>query len=130
MREVHPVVQEAERLCLVVVSDLDPPHEDFPGDVRGWPEPSDEYRAKIIEREIKDISGRVSRTEDSLAKIKDDDEATLKLYWDIRQDSATKDVAKYRGWNDPDFQDYLEESLKGYIARDKADLDKLMEMKP
>lgn len=119
-----------DKQAKVVISYLDPPHEDFSGDVKGWPEPSDEYRTKIIERQIKDISGRVSRTENSLAKIKEDDEAVIKQYWNIRQDTAPKDVAKFSGWDDPGFQEYLEGSLEGYITRDKTDLDQLMEMKP
>ncbi|WP_223161009.1 hypothetical protein, partial [Salinicola aestuarinus] len=37
--------------------DLSPPHEDFPGEVKGWPEPSTEYRNKIIMRRIEINNG-------------------------------------------------------------------------
>jgi len=114
----------------VVVSELDPPHADFPSEVKGWPVPSDEYQTKLIDREIKDISGRVSRTEDSLKKIKRGDEAVIKQYWDIRQDTAPKDIAGFSGWADPEFKNYLEDSLEWYVTRDKAHLDKLRGLKP
>ena len=119
-----------EKKASVVVSDLDPSHPDFPGEVKGWPEPSNAYRAKIIDREIEDISARVSHTENSLNKIKDGDEAVIKQYWDIRQDTAPKDVTKFSGWEDPGFKEYLEGSLERYITRDKAGLKKLRELKP
>jgi len=119
-----------EKKASVVVSELNPNHPDFPGELKGWPEPSDEYRAKIIDREIEDISARVSHTENSLNKIKDGDEAAIKQYWDIRQDTAPKEVAKFNGWEDPGFKEYLEGSLEWYITRDKADLGKLRELKP
>jgi len=119
-----------ENKASVVVSNLDPSHPDFPGEMKGWPEPSDEYRAKMIDREIKDISSRVSRTADSLEKIKRGDEAVIKQYWDIRQDTAPKDIAGFSGWDDPEFKKYLEDTLEWYVTRGRADLDKLRELKP
>jgi len=36
----------------VVSSNYGPPHEKWPGKIKGWPVPSIEYRRKLIEREI------------------------------------------------------------------------------
>ncbi|MQM40387.1 hypothetical protein KBTX_04436 [wastewater metagenome] len=37
----------------VVVSEVDPPHEDWPGEIRGWPQPSEAYRRKLINERIR-----------------------------------------------------------------------------
>ncbi|WP_110658259.1 DUF3304 domain-containing protein [Salinicola halimionae] len=36
----------------VVVSELSPPHEKFPGKVKGWPVPTKEYKNKMIMRRV------------------------------------------------------------------------------
>ncbi|WP_445619157.1 DUF3304 domain-containing protein [Kushneria sp. Sum13] len=50
----------------VVVSDVDPSHEDWPGDIKGWPVPSDEYRDKLILEKIESNEGVIRSFEQGI----------------------------------------------------------------
>ncbi|WP_445620917.1 DUF3304 domain-containing protein [Kushneria sp. Sum13] len=50
----------------VVVSDVDPNHEDWPGDIKGWPVPSDEYRNKLILEKIESNEGVIRSFEQGI----------------------------------------------------------------
>ncbi|KFF49895.1 hypothetical protein GY26_05495 [Gammaproteobacteria bacterium MFB021] len=109
----------------VVVSNLSPDHKDFPGEVKGWPVPSDEYRKKIADREIKDASSRVAATKKDLDAIRAGDESVVKDYWRIRKKTAPDEIAKFSGWSDPRFLKYLEKSLEWYVERDEKNIEDL-----
>ncbi|MCS4506057.1 DUF3304 domain-containing protein [Arhodomonas aquaeolei] len=54
----------------VVVSEVDPPHEDWPGEIRGWPQPSEAYRTKLINRRMKLVEDRIKHTKSCMADPK------------------------------------------------------------
>ncbi|WP_280542745.1 DUF3304 domain-containing protein [Chromohalobacter sp. 11-W] len=79
----------------VVVSKLSPDHKDFPGEVRGWPVPSKEYRNKIIKQRIEINDGDL-RSFKKGVKEKDGTPEQLKSYKrHIR--NIEKENAKLRG---------------------------------
>ncbi|MCK0745081.1 DUF3304 domain-containing protein [Chromohalobacter nigrandesensis] len=114
----------------VVVSNLSPDHEDFPGEVKGWPVPSDEYRRKLIDREIKNVSSRLSRTEGRLSEVDKKNTHSLKKEWEIGQQVYPDKISEFNGWSDEEFIKYLKTRLRSAQKRDKNYLQKLREGRP
>ncbi|MBB5322580.1 DUF3304 domain-containing protein [Marinobacter oulmenensis] len=119
-----------EKQAKVVVSDLDPPHEDFPGDVKGWPEPSDEYRRKIIDRDLQLVRERLGRNQEALDELSENPIETRKTYWGVFKRTRTKDLDQYSGPEDPQFHELLQNYLVRYIENDKKEIRILEEARP
>ena len=54
-----------------VVSRYDPPHANWPGEVKGWPRPSAEYRRKIWLRDMNILQGDLKKLEKGAAENPD-----------------------------------------------------------
>lgn len=114
----------------VVVSDLSPDHEDFPGDVKGWPVPSDEYRISLIDRDIKlaedDLQFSINRLKEWTNEPTDE---ALKSLWDTYKKHLKEEVEGFDGYKDPHFLSDLIRKSKRNIAAEKRKIKKLKEYK-
>lgn len=119
-----------EKKANVVVSDLDPPHADFPGEVKGWPVPSDEYRRKLIDRDLRLIRERLGRNQEALDQLHKKPSKTRKTYWGVFERTRTRDLGQYSGPEDPQFQDLLQDYLTRYIESDQKEIRILEEARP
>lgn len=119
-----------EKKASVVISDLDPSHPDFPGKVKGWPEPSDEYRIKLINSKIKESAERLFRSTQSLKQIQANDTDKLEQLWHIYNDIPPENISDYHGSDDPKFKDFVVRNLKERIRADKQTIRQLEEIKP
>ena len=114
----------------VVVSDLSPDHEDFPGDVKGWPVPSDEYRINLIDRDIglaeSDLKFSISR----LKEWKNEPtEKALKSSWDAYKKHFEEELKSFNGYKDSRFLSYLIRESEINIANAKEEIRKLKSYK-
>ncbi|MBE2167853.1 MULTISPECIES: DUF3304 domain-containing protein [unclassified Cobetia] len=109
----------------VVVSDLSPDHEDYPGDVKGWPVPSDEYRRQKINQEIKFLESSKNNQQEDLNELERNSGTVLKSYWNVFSDimHMAKEIKGFSDYQDPGFNDFLKSYLKAGIARDDRKID-------
>ena len=114
----------------VVVSELDPPHADFPGEVKGWPEPSNDYRRKLIDRDLRLVRQRLGRNQEALDQLHKKPSKTRKTYWGVFERTRTRDLGQYSGPEDPQFHDLLYDYLTRYIESDKKEIRILEEARP
>jgi len=119
-----------DKQAKVVISDLDPPHEDFPGDVKGWPEPSGEYRIKLINSKIKVSAERLSRSMQYLKQVQANDTHELEQHWRIYNEISAEKLSDYHGSDDPKFKAFLVRKFKERIRADKQTIRQLEEIKP
>ncbi|MCS4504546.1 DUF3304 domain-containing protein [Arhodomonas aquaeolei] len=114
----------------VVVSEVDPPHEDWPGEIRGWPQPSDAYRRKLIDQRLEEIRGTLERTRKNLALAKSGNQETFDRYWKIDMRLVPEDLEGYTGPEDVKYKKYLIDTLERGISHSKRRIRKLQEARP
>lgn len=119
-----------DKQARVVVSHLTPPHEDFPGEVKGWPVPSDEYRRKLIDRDIGLIRSRLDLNQRSLEEFNKYPNKTVQEYWDVFKRTRSKKINQFEGASDPEFKEFLESYLIKYIESDQKRIRALEEARP
>ena len=101
-----------------IVSDVGPRDDAWPGEVKGWPEPTLAYQQKLWSRKVKEIEGSLEtarqRIEESKNKYSED---TLKDEWKfwIKYDKdALSNIASYQ---DPAFTEYLKKRAYEFRSR-------------
>lgn len=114
----------------LVVSDLDPSHKDFPGEVKGWPVPSDEYRRKLIDQKIHEINSRIELNSEGLTDLNKSPKKTLEMFWRIFKKTNSLNESEFSGPYDEKFKKHVENYLREYIKNDKIRLEKLKEIRP
>lgn len=119
-----------EKKANVVVSDLDPSHPDFPGEVKGWPEPSKEYRRKLIEAKLDDEMNTLAWAQDNLLLAEESNPEIFESYWETFSEVSPERLSPFSGPKDPEFHDYLAEYLEDFVNRTQARIKELKEIKP
>ncbi|WP_110687759.1 DUF3304 domain-containing protein [Salinicola aestuarinus] len=115
----------------VVVSDLSPPHEDFPGEVKGWPVASDQYKSKVIDKKIAVVENRLERDRRGLTKFNHDRENALNEYWELFERVRAADVLdRFSGPGDSRFESFLEGYLKSNLESDEHEMQVLKDARP
>ena len=109
----------------VVVSDVDPRHEDWPGEVKGWPRPSDEYRKKLAEQRLPGKILDLEMFSRSLEKAKDGDFEVLERYWNIIGRNDPEEITQYSGPQDEAFQERVVTLLESWVEKHKEDVERL-----
>ncbi|MEH6433915.1 DUF3304 domain-containing protein [Massilia sp. DD77] len=105
------VMRTAEGGLDVVSSDLQPDHPQWPGKIKGWPEPSLEYRRKRWALLHKNASAYLKNYEDLLKELEETPERSLKESWDSDQKYEPDEIKNFFGFNDPCYADYLKTQL-------------------
>ncbi|MBE2167842.1 MULTISPECIES: DUF3304 domain-containing protein [unclassified Cobetia] len=114
----------------VVVSDLSPDHEDFPGDVKGWPVPSDEYRISLIDRDLKLEKGDLKLFIDSLDEWTNEPSGeSLRAAWVSYEKHFKDKIKSINGYKDPRFLELLIKESKADIAAKELKIKRLKEYK-
>ncbi len=120
-----------DKKATVVVSDLSPTHDEFPGEVKGWPVPSEEYRGKLIDQKLALAQDRLERDQRDLIKFNRDPENTLNEYWNLFNRTRATDVLdRFSGANDPQFESFLEDYLKNNLESDENEIQMLQDARP
>lgn len=114
----------------LVVSDLDPSHKGFPGEVKGWPVPSDEYKRKIIDARMQESVERLARSKKLLKAVLAGDKEELKYNWESYKRISPKKMDKFHGYDDPDFKKFFIKSLHWRIRTDEKTIENLKRARP
>lgn len=114
----------------LVVSDLDPSHKDFPGEVKGWPVPSDEYRRKLIDARMQESEERLERSKALLDAVNSGDKSVLKDDWDFYKDYSPEKISNFSSYLDPDFKSFFIKNLHWRIKEDEKTITDLKRVRP
>lgn len=114
----------------VVVSNLSPDHKDFPGEVKGWPVPSDEYRRKLIDQKIGMAEGRLELSRENLLRLKKDPDGMAQEQWKMLKEIRSNRIDGFSGPDDPKFRTFLQEDLRGSVDLYKEEIEELKRARP
>lgn len=114
----------------VVSSDVEPDHALWPGRVKGWPEPSTEYRRERWEIYRKLAVSDVDLYESFLAKLKTNPEISAQESWDYAQKYDAKALQGFSGPRDARYRAELKSHYIQSLKRNKLELERIMEAKP
>lgn len=114
----------------VISSDYQPDHPQWPGKVKGWPEPSLEYRRERWEIYRKHEEGGVKLFQQLVDELEKSPDTTAKDDWDDRMKYDKSSVAEFSGPNDPRYREWLKQKYKENLQYAQAKLNRLMEQRP
>ncbi|MEH6433914.1 DUF3304 domain-containing protein [Massilia sp. DD77] len=124
------VMRTAEGGLDVVSSDLQPDHPQWPGKVKGWPEPSLEYRRGRWALLHKNATDYLENYENSLKELEENSERTLKEFWESDKKYEPDEVKHFSGPDDPRYIEHLKTRLKEGLQRSQARVRQSLKEKP
>jgi hypothetical protein len=114
----------------LVTSNVEPDHPQWPGKVKGWPEPSLAYQRERWKLYRDLAEGDVKLFRDSLQHLRTYPQAHLQNGWDFDKQYDRENVKKFSGANDPAYAEYKKESYVQGLRRSEEKLKQLLRDKP
>ena len=114
----------------VLSSDYGPPHEKWPGKVKGWPVPTVEYRRKLWERDLEHLKHSVHAAESLIKELRDDPETSLKSRWNHDKQYGWKKIEPFSGPDDPAYKIFIEKRNDEFLRSAREDLEYFTKNKP
>lgn len=114
----------------LVLSNVEPGHPDWPGKLKGWPEPSIEYRRERWELYRKLAEDNVKLYEEFLAELDSKPRSHLISKWESDKEYFKDEVKAFTGPDDPAYTTYLRNRYAAGLMRSNARLALLMKEKP
>jgi len=113
----------------LVASNVDPTHEDWPGVIKGWPEPSLAYKRRIWESRVQSARSGVKVLSEAFENgtLK---QQTLMHEWESRRVNRPNEAKGFNGPDDPKFQEAVTKSYSSALKSSKDELQKLLENEP
>ena len=124
------VLREANGKVSVISSDFQPNHPKWPGQVKGWPVPSLEYRRERWELLRKHEQIFVDSYLGSLQKLEESPYVEAKQAWEHAKEYQRKSLRGFSGPDDPRYITFLKEEYAAGLTRSRERLANLMEEKP
>jgi hypothetical protein len=124
------VVRTPESAIELVITNIEPDRPQWPGRIKGWPEPSLAYQRKRWElyKELAEADVRLYRK--SLDHLQAYPEAHLKNGWEFEKEHGHDALKKFYGPADPAYAEYKRSSYVEGLRRSEAELEHLMSEKP
>jgi hypothetical protein len=101
------VLRQPDGTVNVVSSDYQPNHEKWPGQVKGWPVPSLEYRRERVELYISIEEGNLRSAERQRVNMENEMEAYAKRRWISYKRNWPEEIKYFDGPDDKNFHMYL-----------------------
>lgn len=121
------IIRNPDGSVNVVSSDYSPAHPKWPGLIKGWPVPSEEYKAEKRRSERENVEERLAVQKIHLRQILENPEAYAKRLWPKWQEWREADYLRFSGPGDPLLHKYLENEFKADIAAEEAKLNELIQ---
>lgn len=121
------VLRHADGNVEVVSSDISPAHEKWTASVKGWPEPSVEFRREKISAKLEETERYLSISRSSLSAIRSDPEKKAGTAWVVDKANRRKGMEQFQGPNDPAYVRWLEERYMNNLQALEARLKMLRE---
>jgi len=124
------VLRTADGTIDLVTSNVEPDHPQWPGKVKGWPEPSLAYQRERWELYRDLAEGNVTVYRESLDHLKQYKEAHLQNEWDFDMEYHRDFKKKFLGPTDPAYATFKEKSYIEGLQRSEEELGQLLKEKP
>ena len=124
------VLRTKEGAIELVFSNVQPDHPDWPGRVKGWPEPSLEYRRERWELYRYSAQSDVKLYQSLLSKLQSNPQQRLREVWERNQKSRNVDMSAFTGPEDPAFATYLKKDYLEGLKSSELKLEQVMKAKP
>jgi len=124
------VLRTAEGTIEFVISNVEPDHPQWPGKVKGWPEPSLAYQRKRWELYRELAEGNVDLYRESLDHLKKYTQAHLQNAWDLQKEHQPASIKQFSGPDDPAYATYQEAIDIEGLRRSQEELDQILREKP
>ena len=113
----------------VVSSNYQPNHPNWPGRVKGWPEPSVEYRKGRFESQKKIAEGRVNNYRELIADLERDPRGTAQKSWDVDSKVAMRmdELKEFTGPADPAYLNHLRNRYEKGLRNAQQRLNQFMD---
>lgn len=124
------VLRTAEGTAELVMSNVEPDHPQWPGKVKGWPEPSLAYQRERWELHRRLAESSVEALQSSLKELQTRKEAHLQEAWDVLKEYRPSDIKNFSGPDDPAFAEDQKEKYVEALRNAEEELTQLLREKP
>lgn len=124
------VLRSPDGTIELVASNVEPDHPQWPGKVKGWPEPSLEYRRERWELYREIAQSKVDLYRKSLEHLRNYPQAHLQNSWDFDKEHNSEIIGKFLGPDDPAYAEYQKKSDIEGLRRSEEKLEQLLREKP
>ena len=124
-----------DRSVSVVSTAYRPNADEWPGKVKGWPQPSVEYQRKLWERDMKLAQEELRASKELMDELTQDSKAYLRRQWDFylkeqKQKRPSKELQMFSGPDDPAFLVYEQQWNEKSLQYSQNKVDRLLKVKP
>jgi hypothetical protein len=124
------VLRTKEGAIELVFSNVQPDHPDWPGRVKGWPEPSLEYRRERGELYRNLAEDSVENNRNLLSGLQAKSQQDLRKSWELNKRYNREEVSEFTGPEDPAFSAYLKKRYVDGLRNSELKLQKILKAKP
>ena len=124
------VLRTKEGAIELVLSNVQPDHPDWRGRVKGWPEPSLEYRRERWELYRYSAQVGVDNYKKLLSELQSNPQRRLREAWEHRKKRRSVKISAFIGVEDPAFAAYLEKEYLDGLKSSELELEQVMKAKP
>jgi len=124
------ILRTAEGSIEIVVSEVEPDQPEWPGKVKGWPEPSIAFQREQWELVRKQAQSDVSLLEENLKKLESNKNKDLGEDWELDKKYHAGEVAKFTGPDDSRYIEYKKQIVIESLNFSKNKLDQIRKSKP
>jgi len=124
------VLRTKEGAIELVFSNVQPDHPDWPGRVKGWPEPSLEYRRERWELYRNLAEDSVENNRNLLSGLQAKSQQDLRKSWELHKRYNREEVSEFTGPEDPAFSAYLKKRYVDGLRHSELKLQKILKAKP
>jgi hypothetical protein len=123
------VIRSANGEMNLVASNVGPTHADWPGAIKGWPEPSLAFKRKHWEIRVQSARSGIDSLSAAFENGKLKQQSVIDA-WEVRKMNRPNSVKEFSGVDDPKFEEALTKSYTTSLRDYKERLEKLLEEKP
>jgi len=113
-----------------VFSNVQPDHPDWPGRVKGGPEPSLEYRRERWELYRHSAQGDVDNYRHLLSDLQTKSKKDLRESWELHKKYNREEVSGFSGPEDPAYSVYLKKRYVKGLRYAELKLEQILRAKP
>lgn len=106
----------------VVSSDVQPDHQSWPGEIKGWPVPSIEHRRELQDRAIAEAQMTIDLYVSSLDELSKDPGKYALEEWNSIMMFQPARLKQYKGSGDPAYLEMLKKDYEGHLSKARVDL--------
>ncbi|MBB6133734.1 hypothetical protein HD842_001845 [Massilia aurea] len=124
------VLRTKEGAIELVFSNVQPDHPDWSGRVKGWPEPSLEYRRERWELYRNLAEDSVENNRNLLSGLQAKSQQDLRKSWELHKRYNREEVSEFTGPEDPAFSAYLKKRYVDGLRHSELKLQQIFKAKP